>query len=152
MNRDVEKQILTEAWKRSIALLRKDLEIVPDQSSLQRLIKTADDFSIKVEIDGDIPAQTATEQLILEAASEALTNAVRHAGAQTLYICFSETSTHYQVSFQNDGRLPAGEITEGGGLTSLRRKVEAAGGSMSICCHPAYALTIAISKEGGEHI
>ena len=94
----------------------------------------------------------STERLFLAAAAEALTNAARHAGARTLYIRFSETDTQYQVSFQNDGSTPECEITEGGGLGSLRRKVEMAGGSMDICCRPVYTLTITITKDGGDLI
>jgi len=153
MSDNPEKQVPLEAWKRSIALLRKMPKTVSERPSLQMLIQTADAFGVTVHADGQFPEQEAAGQLFLEAALEALTNAVRHAGAKTLYIRFSETDPHHLVSFQNDGCLPVGEITEGGGLTSLRRKVETAGGSMSICCQPEYILTITVPKEiGGEYI
>ena len=152
MSDNQEKQVPLEAWKRSIALLRKMPQTVSERPSLQMLIQTADAFGITVNADGPFPEQEAADQLFLEAASEALTNAVRHAGAKTLYIRFAETDTHYQVSFQNDGCLPVGEIREGGDLTSLRRKAETVGGSMSVCCQPEYTLTITYPKEGGEYL
>lgn len=152
MSDNREKNVPLEAWKRSIALLRKTPETVSEPPTLQMLIQTADAFGITVNVDGQFPDREAVGQFFFEAASEALTNAVHHAGAKTLYICFSETDAYHQVSFQNDGRLPVGKIREGGGLTSLRRKAETAGGSMSICCQPEYTLTITYPKEGGEYL
>ena len=145
-----ETKAPVDAWKSSIALMRQKAKEGAERSSLPMLIRTAKDYGITVEIEGQMPKQRSAEQLFLEAATEALTNAVRHAGAKTLWIQFSETSTHDQVSFQNDGKLPESEIIEGGGLGALRRKVEMAGGSMNVCCQPVYTLTIIITKDGGE--
>ena len=145
-----EPPIPIDAWKHSIALLRQEAEDGSEQSSVQMLVQTAKAFGITVQINGQMPLQKPTEQLLLEAAAEALTNAVRHADARTLYIHFSETNTHYRVTFQNDGKLPEGEIRLGGGLGSLRRKVERAGGAVDIGSRPVYTLTITIPKNGGE--
>lgn len=147
-----ETPIPVDSWKHSIALLRQEAEDGSEQASVQMLVQTAKAFGIAVQINGQMPLHKPTGQLFLEAAAEALTNAVRHAGARTLYIRFSETDTHYQVAFQNDGKLPEGQIRLGGGLGSLRRKVEHAGGTMDIVSRPAYSLTITITKNGGERL
>ena len=139
-----------DIWKRSIAILRMDGDSTAEPSSLQTLIQTANASGVSVEVEGQIPPQAEIARLFAEAAAEALTNAVRHADARTLHIVFSETHSHYLVSFQNDGRLPEGPITEGGGLSNLRRKVETSGGSMRISCRPAYTLTVSVAKQGGE--
>lgn len=147
-----ETPIPVDSWKHSIALLRQEAEDGLEQASVQMLVQTAKAFGIAVQISGQMPPHKPTGQLFLEAAAEALTNAVRHAGAKTLYIRFSETDTHYQVAFQNDGKQPEGPITLGGGLGSLRRKVEHAGGTMDTVSRPAYSLTITITKNGGERL
>ena len=147
-----ETPIPVDSWKHSIALLRQEAEDGSEQASVQMLVQTAKAFGIAVQISGQMPPHKPTGQLFLEAAAEALTNAVRHASARTLCIRFSETNTHYQVDFQNDGKLPEGPITLGGGLGSLHRKVEHAGGTMDIVSRPAYSLTITITKNGGEHL
>ena len=118
--------------------------------SLSTLIQTAHSFGITVEEEGQIPRCKDVERLFLEAATEALTNAVRHAGAKVLYIRFFEDDTNYYVSFRNDGKLPEDTITEGGGLSSLRRKVETKGAEMQIVCRPEYSLTVTMPKEGKE--
>lgn len=137
-------------WERSIAMLRMEAEHTAEHPSLQMLIQTANTSGVAVEVDGKLPPQAETERLFLEAAAEALTNAVRHADARRLSIAFSETDSQYQVTFQNDGRVPENRITEGGGLSSLRRKIEMAGGTMCITCRGRYALTLSVPKQGGE--
>lgn len=149
LDTDGKKQVPFDIWKRCIAMLRMETEPTTTQS-LQMIIQTANAFGVTVEVSGQIPQQQKINQLFVETAAEALTNAVRHADAGTLYIRFSETDTHYAVSIQNDGRLPEGPISEGGGLSSLRRKAEAAGGSMRVDCQPAYALTLSAAKRGGD--
>ena len=141
-----------ELWARSIAMLRMEAENAAEHPSLQMLIQTANTSGVAVEVDGTIPPQAEIEQLFIEAAAEALTNAVRHADARTLYIAFSETDGQYRVTFQNDGRLPEHKITEGGGLSSLRRKIEMAGGAMCITCQQRYTLTLSAPKQGGENL
>ena len=146
------KTIPVEAWKHSIALLRQNIVENAEQFTLQTLIQTATAFGISVEVTGQMPEQKAVEKLFLEAAAEALTNAVRHADAKALHIRLTETDTDYQICFRNDGKIPENAITEGGGLGSLRRKVETAGGIMQIDCQPEYSLTISIPKGGTERI
>ena len=46
------------------------------------------------------------------------------------------------IVITNNGRPPKGTIAESGGLLSLRRKIEAMGGTMLIESDPAFALHI----------
>ena len=146
------KSVPTDAWKNSIALLRQKSVPQTQQFSLQTLIRTAAAFGVSVEVIGQMPERIEIEKLFLEAAAEALTNAVRHAEAKTLQIRLTETDTDFEVCFRNDGKVPQAEIAEGGGLSSLRRKVETLGGSMQIICQPEYSLTITMPKGGNENI
>ena len=152
LDNNENKEIPFEAWKRSIALLRQNIVENTEQFTLQALVQTATVFGISVDVTGQMPEQRKTEKLFLEASTEALTNAVRHADAKILKICFSETDSAYQVCFRNDGAFPETMITEGGGLSSLRRKVETAGGTMQIDCQLEYSLTIMMPKGGSENI
>ena len=56
------------------------------------------------------------------------------------------------VCFCNDGDKPDGEVTEGGGLGSLRKKVEREGGTMMVQSDPEFTLTIALPKERGDTV
>ncbi len=52
----------------------------------------------------------------------------------------------------NNGAPPKGEITEGGGLSMLRLRVEEAGGSMEIRSSPDFKLMLSLpEKEETAH-
>ena len=87
-----------------------------------------------------------TPKLIAAMGAETLTNAVRHAGARQLWIDMEETKTAYCVRYTNDGTVPPSSVTEGGGLSTARRKVEAAGGRMTIETTPRFMLTLIFEK------
>jgi signal transduction histidine kinase len=81
------------------------------------------------------------------AAAEALTNAISHAEARTLYIQFSQTYECYTARYTNDGTVPKSVvIKEGGGLSSLRKKIENEGGIMTVTGSPRFVLTISFLK------
>ena len=77
---------------------------------------------------------------------ECVTNAVRYAGASELYADFTETETDATVVVYNDGKQPEGDIVEGGGLSTLRRRVERAGGTMTVQSRPIFKLTVTVPK------
>ena len=88
----------------------------------------------------------------LLAASEALTNAVFHAGARKLNIMLSERENQWTMRFTNDGTQPEAPVTEGGGLGSLRKKLEREGGTMTIAGSPDFVLSVLLPKKGGDAI
>ena len=77
---------------------------------------------------------------------ECVTNAVRYAGASELYADFTETETEATVVVHNNGKQPDSEIIEGGGLSTLRRRVERAGGTMTVQSRPRFQLTVTVPK------
>ena len=140
-------------WKRNIAVLRMEAEPSSDSDHLTALMKSAESVDVKIEIKGRMPRVKETRFLIMAAATETLTNAVKHADAQKMIIEIEELSDSYVVCFTNDGKIPeTQEITEGGGLGSLRKKIENAGGEMYVSGMPEFRLTIKLMKESGDRI
>jgi signal transduction histidine kinase len=64
-------------------------------------------------------------------ATEAFTNAAKHAGASAVDILIEETGGTLKVQVRDDGAGGADE-SRGSGLTGLRDRVEAVGGSMML--------------------
>lgn len=58
-------------------------------------------------------------ELFFTAAKEAVTNAVKHAGAKILEISFAKDRDGIVCTFENDGSVPKGEIRFTGGLANL---------------------------------
>ena len=144
----VDAEQVLKKWRRSIAMLRQEAEPEKPAGGLHYLIDAARSAGVEVDMTGNFPQAGLTAELITSAGAEALTNAVRHAGAKTLRITASETKLVYRVSFTNDGRVPEGPLQEGGGLSGLRRRIEDAGGTMSVSIEPEFMLMITIPREG----
>ncbi|SFQ15759.1 hypothetical protein SAMN05216343_12718 [Oscillibacter sp. PC13] len=130
------------AWKSAIRLLKRDSESAKDKDALDQIMDAAAGIGIKVHIDGELPSDTAAAYLLLTAMRECATNAVRHALATELYVKLNSGDGVAAARITNNGRPPGGEITEGGGLGSLRVRMEKAGGEMLVRCTPVYELTV----------
>ena len=138
-----------ELWKRSVMVLHKQARQEEEQP-LEQLQKAASATGIRLELKGRLPERKKVYELFIQAAAEALTNALTHAKAKTLYVEFQEEAECYRLTTYNDGALPKGTVTEGGGLSSLRTRTEELGGFMEIAVKPQFILTITIGKGDDE--
>ena len=152
LSENESREIPLEQWHSSIAMLRKEAEQSNAEKPLEMLQRIAAATGITTQITGALPASEDIQKLFVEAAAEALTNAISHARAKTLYIDLEETAETFCASFRNDGIPPRGEITEGGGLGSLRKKLEREGGTMTIAGSPDFVLSVLLPKKGGDAI
>lgn len=131
-----------DIWRNNIAMLRKEMEGNKTEDPLRILQKAAKSAGVQLSIRGQLPQKQEYRRFFLVAASEALTNAVFHAGARTLTVDLTETEDHWKMCFTNDGTKPEKTIVEGGGLGSLRRKAESIGATMRVLSQSEFALII----------
>ena len=103
-------------------------------------------IGVAIHKDGGFPEDAQTAYLFVEVAREAVVNAVRHANATNVYAFFQNKPGAHCLRVENDGVLP-GQIAEGGGLTGIRRHVEAMGGTMRIDTAPRFALAIEMPER-----
>ena len=137
-----------DIWRNNIAMLRKEMEKNKSEDPLRILQMAAKSAGVRLCIRGQLPQKLEYRRFFLVAASEALTNAVFHAGARTLTIELTETEDNWTMRFTNDGTRPEKTITEGGGLGSLRCKAESIGATMRVLSQSEFALTITGRKGG----
>lgn len=147
-----ETDKLLKKWHHIISLLQQETE-EKHEDVLYYLKNAAASAGIRFNVTGKIPDDRSVQELFLAAGAEALTNAVRHGKADNLWI---ETGTEKGETYfvcSNDGVIPRGKITEGGGLSTLRQKTELAGGSMEITAGNVFSLKIRLPKaeEGREN-
>ena len=140
-------QKIIDIWQRNIGVLRMEAEPQQETDTLASLKNAAKAIGMQVHISGRLPANGQIRKLIASMGAEALTNAVRHAGAKQLWIDVEETDIEYVIRYTNDGTVPTDPITEGGGLSTARRKVETAGGWMKIETSPRFVLTMTFERE-----
>ena len=107
-------------------------------SSYQTKFTSAKSIGVTVELSGTIPESESVRIILAHAVQECAANTVKHAEGDRIMIDISDTG----IVITNNGRPPKGTIAESGGLLSLRRKIEAMGGTMLIESDPAFALHI----------
>jgi signal transduction histidine kinase len=80
-------------------------------------------------------------EAVLRLVQEALTNSARHAEAATVRIRLHREGGRLVISVEDDGRV-RGDIHEGNGLSGMRERLAAAGGTLALSTTPRGALRI----------
>jgi len=140
----ISAEVVLREWEKSIAFRESVLE--PAKDSLYHAAKSS---GVTIRITGKIPDGDMSE-LIYTAMQVCLTNAVQYAKATELAACIPENDDNVTVMIRNNGKQPEQPVREGGGLTNLRRRIEAAGGTMRIQSLPEFILCIEIPKRKHE--
>ena len=143
---------LSELWSNTIRCLEDYTQIYTDSASLPEieLQKAADMIGCRISYSGERPVGRKTTLLFYAAVREALTNAVRHAAANELYVMIQSTAGGYHVEIADNGNKPVFLITEGNGLSNLRRRLEQEGASLKISRSNGVVLSMELPAEGRE--
>ena len=134
------------SWRKAVSMIKYSNEN-PEEDMLLQIRKTCEHIKLAFIQTGVLPKQEHVAYLLTCAVRECVTNAVRYAQASELYANFSENEREATVCVFNNGKVPSGEIVEGGGLSTLRRRVERVGGSMTVQSFPRFQLTVTVPKE-----
>ena len=137
---------LVASWQRAVSMLRYSNE-TEDEDMLLQIRKTCAFVKLEYVQTGQLPTDEHVAYLLTCAVRECVTNAVRYAEATALYVDFSETGVAATVTITNNGKTPTDEIKEGGGLSTLRRRIEREGGSMQVLAQPKFQLTVTVPKK-----
>lgn len=148
--REKQKEELLPLWQKTLALLKNGICREGKTDPYQELLEAAAIVGAKIILTGHLPGSPLASYLIICAIREALTNAIRHGRGDQLFVKIEEDDTRAIATITNNGDLPKGEFTEGGGLSSLRTRIERAGGTMTIACLPEFTLIVNVLKEGGQ--
>lgn len=141
-----EKQQLIRLWKENLVELENEAAPADEPDAYEMVVHIARNMGLEVVLHGAIPENRKHAALITAALRECVTNALNHAGAKRLDLTVIRTDTQTIASFTNDGKQPEGDIPEGGGLSSLRAKIEAAGGEMEVTGEPVFLLSVTLPQ------
>ena len=141
-----ERERLIESLRNNVRFLRQESEeILYDEYEM--IMNTAVDIGMQVDIKGELPSDSHYSHIVATAMHECLTNTIRHAGGDTLFVEVDNRPDAYRIVYTNNGTVPDEPISEKGGLNSLRNLVEHAGGTMQIAVTDQYTLIIELPKE-----
>lgn len=142
---DIRRQ--AAEWQRSIDLLCRVRQEDSAQDPLEYMQKRAAALGVTVWLHGEYPMQRAARELYALILRECTSNCVRHAGASELYADSTRRGEQWQLSVKNNGLSPTKTVREGGGLSSLRRRIEKAGGTMTVYSLPNFVLEITLPDK-----
>lgn len=111
-----------------------------EEDSIVQAVSMAGSIGIKVVMNGPAPENNDVRKILSKAITECAANTIKHAEGNTVTIDMSADNGRTLISITNNGKPPKGEITESGGLLSLRRDVENLGGSVQIESEPEFNL------------
>lgn len=138
---EVDAGMVLKEWEKSIAFREAAL-----LSAKEKLFHDAKSSGVMVQMKGEEPKGSAAD-LMYVAMQVCLNNAIQYAQATELEINIWNNADNYTVMIGNNGKQPEKTIMEGGGLTNLRHRIEAAGGTMNVQSLPKFSLIIDIPKN-----
>ena len=129
-------KLLLQDVREVVSSLRGD-----DSFDLGRAIRTLIKDIPKPRIHLDVPEDLGIydpgrAETILRCVQEIITNAVRHSGAQNLWIASAKTPHAVEIRARDDGR-GVRQLKPGNGLTGMRERIEQVGGQLEIESAPS---------------
>jgi len=103
-------------------------------AALSGMFGTVPGLSIHLSVDPSISAgDPARDEALLRCSQEIVTNAIRHADADNVWITISQTDDAILVLGRDDGHGPHGGhlVTAGNGLRGMRERFEQLGGTVN---------------------
>lgn len=140
---DTDKKL--EVLQEAIAVLTSD-RVMPS-GTMDEVKQTAQALGVTVLTKGYLSPNSVAEELTVAAAKECVTNCIKHACGTKVFIHIAKHSDLYDITITNNGKIPAGPIKEGSGLTSLRRSIESSGGEMHTAYKPRFALLLTLPEK-----
>ena len=114
-------------------------------SALRQLCNDAERAGLLVEreIAADVRLAPEVEVVVYRVAQEAITNVLRHAGAEQVRVTLTPVGGGAELRVLDDGR-GRGEETEGAGLRGMRERAVLAGGVLEIMSPPGGGTSVTL--------
>lgn len=134
-------------WESSISLLCRAQQENAAEDPLSYMQRRAAVLGAAVQLRGAYPAARATRELYALILRECTSNGVRHAAPRNCTPIPSIGHRHGTFASRINGAPPRAEIKEGGGLSSLRRRIEKAGGTVTVHSLPVFVLEVTLPDK-----
>lgn len=158
VHRILEQNLSADAYDDAIRIWRRSAEMAYDDEtdsetgSVRDFIADSRALGVRFSMDGEMPQDRLSEEVIMTALHTGLTNCIRHAGATEMHADIRETDGEIVTEITNNGRPPEGEIVIGGGITNLRTHAARAGGRVEVISGPEFVLRVILPAERKEKL
>lgn len=143
-----DMQAINKLWFDNLMMLSNP-QTEMKENPLNAILAAASDIGITLVFDGEInedslinnpQVSNAVLTLIANTLHECITNTMRHAKGDTVYVNIN--SDYSLISFRNNGDLPTEIVRETGGLLNVRKQANNVGYKMMIISFPEFKLIL----------
>lgn len=143
--RKSEKSEYIELQRRMAKKLMGEVGNDDETDIFSELKENAEKLGMEIVFEGELPRYA--EEFMTKAVRECLINTFRHAHGDRVFVKAEISEGKYTAVITNNGESPKQPVTEGGGLSSLRKNIERGGGSMTVSCRPEFSLTVTLNEK-----
>jgi signal transduction histidine kinase len=120
------------------------------RESLRALVEGLPGLTVHLALPDTLHIDDANRaHCVMRCVQEIVTNTLRHARADNLWIAIEQRDGGITVDARDDGR-GADAVTDGHGLSGMRARLEELGGFLRIASAPSFALSARLPLAGGE--
>ncbi|MBQ3601990.1 MAG: hypothetical protein II992_12450 [Lachnospiraceae bacterium] len=143
MSEEEFKEILI-LWRNNAILLGKQSDKTKVNGDITQVNQLAELLGIQLKWCGEEPGimPKHIREVFIMVAGEAIANAVKHAEAKKITIGIHKNGKKLFIEISNDGKLPLGPISPGGGLTNIKRIVEEKKGQFKVDVDESFHLIL----------
>lgn len=130
-----------------------ELGLVPALRSLCDRIEESTGLIVRRSLDPELPPMSPDAELVVyRVAQEALTNVVRHAGADAAHVCVASQGDGVELVVSDDGVgvTPAAAQDSAGGIRGMRERALLIGARLEIAPAPAGGTTVRLHVPGPD--
>lgn len=144
-----ELQKILRTWQNNALLLCREADANPKTNTMNDMETLGKLIGITPVWEGTVQTNNPEILRVFSAVTrEAMTNAVKHAGAKHLFVQMRTVPDAFYMTYSNDGEGAVGNIVPGGGLSNLQEMVEHAGGEITFSANPTFVIRVRLPKGG----
>ena len=148
-----ERSRLLKTWQQNIMLLCMRSEPETQSNVLSDLTQLGALIGIRPVFDGAPHTNDPdTLRLFSDATEEIMSNARKHGNATVVYVSVSSVSGKFYARYTNNGISPGPDTRESGGLSHLRARIEAAGGTLRLQTRNDFSVSLMIPIGGKQNV
>ena len=117
---------------RDVVATLRDAERGDLKEALEALAQSVPSPAIHLDIASDLRVGPDRAHALIRCAQEAVTNAVKHAEADNLWLEVTSDGEGVRLVARNDGRSRPAAAAPGSGLIGMRERVESLGGRLAV--------------------
>ena len=131
--------------------LPNELKEPPNEIDFKQEITTLSEIfhgiGVMIDFKGEFPKTYKTASFFMEIITEAVTNAVRHGFSTEVKILCEKNEENWMLKITDNGLSVNENISEGGGIGNIRRKISEELGTLYIQVKPNFVLQVFLPRR-----